>query len=113
MSFLPNVLLVRNDFPAKTLAEFMTQVKTNPGKFSYASHGHGTTSHLTAELFNRLTGAKLVHVPYKGTSPALNDLIAGHVDLSFMQFEASLPEKRASWRCAQNSASAFCRIFQP
>jgi tripartite-type tricarboxylate transporter receptor subunit TctC len=90
MSFLPNVLLVRNDFPAKTLAEFMTQVKTNPGKFSYASHGHGTTSHLTAELFNRLTGAKLVHVPYKGTSPALNDLIAGHVDLSFMQFEASL-----------------------
>lgn len=90
LSYLPNVLLVRNDFPAKTLAEFMAYVKANPGKLSYASHGPGTTSHLTAELFNQLTGAKLVHVPYKGTSPALNDLIAGHVDLSFMQLEASV-----------------------
>jgi tripartite-type tricarboxylate transporter receptor subunit TctC len=90
LSSIPNVLLVKNDFPAKTLQEFMTYVKANPGKLNYASQGPGTTSHLTAELFNKLAGTKLVHVPYKGTGPALNDLVAGHVDLIFMQLESAL-----------------------
>ena len=90
MSSAPNVLLVKNDFPAKTLAEFMTYVKANPGKLNYASQGPGTTSHLTAELFNKLAGTSLVHVPYKGTSPALIDIAAGHVDLIFMQLEAAM-----------------------
>jgi tripartite-type tricarboxylate transporter receptor subunit TctC len=90
MSSAPNVLLVKGDFPAKTAQEFMTYVKANPGKLNYASQGPGTTSHLTAELFNKLTGAQLQHVPYKGTGPALNDIVAGHVDLIFMQFEAAL-----------------------
>jgi tripartite-type tricarboxylate transporter receptor subunit TctC len=90
MSSAPNVLLVRGDFPAKTAQEFMTYVKANPGKLNYASQGPGTTSHLTAELFNSLTGAKLQHVPYKGTGPALNDIVAGHVDLIFMQLEAAI-----------------------
>ena len=71
-------------------AEFMTYVKANPGKLNYASQGPGTTSHLTAELFNKLAGTKLVHVPYKGTGPALNDIAAGHVDLIFMQLEAAI-----------------------
>jgi tripartite-type tricarboxylate transporter receptor subunit TctC len=90
MSSAPNVLLVKGDFPAKTAQEFMAYVKANPGKLNYASQGPGTTSHLTAELFNKMTGAKLQHVPYKGTGPALNDLIAGHVDLIFMQYEAAI-----------------------
>jgi tripartite-type tricarboxylate transporter receptor subunit TctC len=90
MSSAPNVLLVKGDFPAKTAQEFMAYVKANPGKLNYASLGPGTTSHLTAELFNKMTGAKLQHVPYKGTGPALNDLIAGHVDLIFMQYEAAI-----------------------
>ena len=90
MSSAPNVLLVRGEFPAKTAQEFLTYVKANSGKLNYASQGPGTTSHLTAELFNKLTGAKLQHVPYKGTGPALNDIVAGHVDLIFMQFEAAL-----------------------
>jgi tripartite-type tricarboxylate transporter receptor subunit TctC len=90
MSSAPNVLLVKGDFPAKTAQEFMAYVKANPGKLNYASQGPGTTSHLTAELFNKLTGAQLQHVPYKGTGPALNDIVAGHVDLIFMQFEAAL-----------------------
>ena len=90
MSSAPNVLLVKQDFPAKTLAEFMTYVKANPGKLNYASQGPGTTSHLTAELFNKLAGTKLVHVPYKGTGPALIDIAAGHVDLIFMQLEAAM-----------------------
>ena len=90
MSSAPNVLLVKGDFPAKTAQEFMAYVKANPGKLNYASQGPGTTSHLTAELFNKMTGAKLQHVPYKGTGPALNDLVAGHVDLIFMQYEAAI-----------------------
>jgi tripartite-type tricarboxylate transporter receptor subunit TctC len=84
------VLLVRGDFPAKTAKEFMDYVKANPSKLNYASQGPGTTSHLTAELFNKLTGAHLQHVPYKGTGPALNDIVAGHVDLIFMQLEAAI-----------------------
>jgi len=90
MSSAPNVLLVKNDFPAKTLAEFVTYVKTNDSKVNYASQGPGTTSHLTAELFNKLAGTKLAHVPYKGTGPALNDIVAGHVDMIFMQYEAAI-----------------------
>src|SRR4029079_15299154 len=89
-SSAPNVLLVKNDFPAKTLAEFMTYVKANSATLNYASQGPGTTSHLTAELFNKLAGTKLVHVPYKGTGPALIDIAAGHVDLIFMQLEAAI-----------------------
>jgi tripartite-type tricarboxylate transporter receptor subunit TctC len=86
----PNTLLVKNDFPAKTVKEFVAYVKANPGKVNYASQGNGTTSHLTAELYNTLTGAKMAHIPYKGTAPALNDLVAGHVDIIFMQLSAAL-----------------------
>ena len=86
----PNTLLVRNDFPAKTVQEFIAYVKANPGKVNYASQGIGTTSHLTAELYNSLTGAKMMHVPYRGTAPALNDIVAGHVDLIFMQLSSAL-----------------------
>jgi tripartite-type tricarboxylate transporter receptor subunit TctC len=90
MSTVPNVLLVKTDFPAKTAKEFMDYVKANPGKVNYASQGPGTTSHLTAELYAKLTGAKITHVPYKGTGPALNDLVAGHVDFIFMQLESAI-----------------------
>jgi tripartite-type tricarboxylate transporter receptor subunit TctC len=90
MSLIPNVLLVKNDFPAKTAKEFMAYVKANPGKVNYASQGPGTTSHLTAELYSKLTGAKMTHVPYKGTGPALNDIVAGHVDFIFMQLESAI-----------------------
>ena len=89
MSKFPNTLLVRQQFPAKTVQEFMAYVRANPGKVNYASQGPGTTSHLTAELFNTVAGVKLVHVPYRGTGPALNDLVAGHVDLIFMELSAA------------------------
>jgi tripartite-type tricarboxylate transporter receptor subunit TctC len=85
MSKFPNVLLVRPDFPAKTAQEFLAYLKTNPGKVTYASQGPGTTSHLTAELFAKVAGVKTLHVPYRGTGPALNDLVAGHVDFIFME----------------------------
>jgi tripartite-type tricarboxylate transporter receptor subunit TctC len=90
MSRLPNVLLVRKDFPAKTAAEFIAYAKANPGRLNYASQGIGTTSHLTAELFMSLTGTRMVHVPYKGTAPALNDLLAGQVDFIFMELSSAV-----------------------
>jgi tripartite-type tricarboxylate transporter receptor subunit TctC len=90
MSRYPNVLLVRKDFPAKTAKEFIAYAKANPGKLNYGSQGIGTTSHLTAELFMTLTGTKMVHVPYKGTAPALNDLLAGQIDLIFMELSSAV-----------------------
>jgi tripartite-type tricarboxylate transporter receptor subunit TctC len=90
MSRFPNVLLVRKDFPAKTVQEFIAYVKANPGKVTYASQGPGTTSHLTAELFAKATGTKMLHVPYRGTGPALNDLVAGHVDFIFMELASGM-----------------------
>jgi tripartite-type tricarboxylate transporter receptor subunit TctC len=90
LSHVPNVLLVRAGFPAKTVAELIAYATANPGKLNYASQGIGTTSHLTAELFQTLTHTKLVHVPYKGTAPALNDLLAGNVDLMFNELATSL-----------------------
>jgi tripartite-type tricarboxylate transporter receptor subunit TctC len=90
MTTIPNVLLVRPDFPAKTLQEFIAYAKANPGKINYASQGIGTTSHLTAALLERMAGIKLVHVPYKGTGPALNDIIASHVDMIFMEVASAI-----------------------
>ena len=90
MTTVANVLLVRPDFPAKTAQEFVAYAKANPGKINYASQGIGTTSHLTAALFEKVTGTRLVHVPYKGTAPALNDLIASHVDMIFMELASAI-----------------------
>lgn len=95
MAHIPNVLLVRPDFPAKTVAEFIAYAKAHPDTLNYASQGIGTTSHLTTELFQTITHTKLVHVPYKGTAPALNDLIASHVDLMFTELSTSLQLHKA------------------
>jgi tripartite-type tricarboxylate transporter receptor subunit TctC len=95
MSHVPNVLLVREDFPAKTVAELIAYAKANPGKINYASQGIGTTSHTTAELFQKITHTKLVHIPYKGTAPALNDLLAGNVDMMFNELATSIELHKA------------------
>ncbi|MEA2953037.1 MAG: hypothetical protein QOJ96_2557 [Alphaproteobacteria bacterium] len=95
MTTIPNMLIVRPDFPANSASEFIAYAKANPGKLNYASQGAGTTPHLTAELFQRDTGTKLVHVPYKGTAQAVNDLIASHVDLMFLEMGAGLELHRA------------------
>jgi tripartite-type tricarboxylate transporter receptor subunit TctC len=90
MTQIPNVLLVRKDFPIQDGTKFLEYAKANQGKLNYASQGIGTTSHLSTALFEKLTGTKLVHVPYKGTGPALNDLIASHVDLIFMELASAI-----------------------
>jgi tripartite-type tricarboxylate transporter receptor subunit TctC len=95
MTTIPNALAVRANFPASNINEFIAYARANPGKLNYASQGTGTTSHLTAELFQSRTGVNFVHVPYKGTAPALNDLIAGHVDMMFSEIATTIELQRA------------------
>jgi tripartite-type tricarboxylate transporter receptor subunit TctC len=86
----PNVLDVRPGFPAKTVKELIDYAKTNPDKVTFASQGNGSTSHLTAILFEKLTGTKMVHVPYRGTMPALQDIMGNTVDVFFDNLGSSL-----------------------
>ena len=79
MASAPLVLLVNQNFPAKNLQELMALAKADPGKFTFGSAGAGNTTHLSMELFKSKFGLDLVHVPYKGANPALNDLVAGHI----------------------------------
>src|SRR6266851_4010 len=76
---LTNVMAVHPAFPARTLAEFVAHAKANPGKVNFATAGVGTSPHLSGELLKAMTGIDLVHVPYRGTAPALTDLLAGQV----------------------------------
>ncbi len=92
---VPNVLAVRPNFPAKTAQELIAYVKANPGKVTYASQGIGSTSHLAGVLFEKLSGAKMVHVPYRGSAPALQDIMADQVDLLFDNLASSLPLNEA------------------
>jgi tripartite-type tricarboxylate transporter receptor subunit TctC len=88
LTYVPLALIVRQGFPAKTAAEFMEYARANPGKLTYGSNSIGAASHLTAEYFMRQTGTKMTHVPYKGTSPVMTDLLAGSIDLTFIQYSA-------------------------
>jgi tripartite-type tricarboxylate transporter receptor subunit TctC len=83
LSLVPNALMVHPSVPVNTVQELIQYAKTNPDKLSYASQGNGSTAHLTAELFKQKTGARMVHVPYKGDAPAMADLLAGHVQIMF------------------------------
>ena len=87
---VPNVLVVNPNLPVHNVPELIAYLKANPGKLSYGSQGNGTTSHLTASLFMQLTGTEMVHVPYKGTAPALVDLIGGQIDVFFDNLSSSL-----------------------
>jgi len=87
----PNIMAVPANSPAHTVKEFIEYAKANPGKATYASSGHGTSVHLSGALFNKMTGLQLLHVPYRGAGPALNDLIPGRVDVMFNNTGAVLP----------------------
>jgi tripartite-type tricarboxylate transporter receptor subunit TctC len=88
MTTIPNALVVRTDLPVNSVQELIAYAKANPGKVNFGSQGIGTTPHLTAELFARQTGTQLTHVPYRGTAATVNDVVAGHLDLLFMQIDA-------------------------
>jgi len=78
-----NMLAVNNDLPVRTVAELIDYAKKNPGKLSNGSSGNGTTGHLGGELFKSMTGTQIVHVPYKGSAQAINDLISGNIQVMF------------------------------
>ncbi|MEH2594939.1 tripartite-type tricarboxylate transporter receptor subunit TctC [Bradyrhizobium sp. AZCC 1577] len=86
----PNVLDVRPNFPARTVQELIAYAKANPGKVTFASQGNGSTSHLTSILFQKLTGTQMVHIPYRGTAPALQDIMGETVDLFFDNLGSSM-----------------------
>ena len=88
---LPNVLVVNPGIPAKNVKELIAYGKANPGKLSYASSGNGASSHLAGVLFNNLAGTDFAHIPYKGTGPALNDLLGGQVAMTFTDVLTALP----------------------
>jgi len=87
---VPNVLDVHPSVPAKTVPELISYAKANPGKLNMASSGVGTSIHLAGELFKIMAGIDIVHVPYKGTPPALTDIIAGHVQVIFDNLPSSV-----------------------
>lgn len=89
LASVPNVLAINPSLPVNSLAEFITYVKANPGKVAFASQGSGSSSHLAAELFMQLTGTKMLHVPYKGTGPAIVDLLGGQVSVFFDTLSSS------------------------
>ena len=83
IAFVPDVLVINNKLPIQNVKELIQYSKNNPGKVNYGSSGNGTTRHLAGEIFNKLTGTSFVHVPYKGSGPAMTALIGGEVDLIF------------------------------
>ena len=92
---VPNVMEVNPNVPAKTVAEFIAYAKANPNKVNLASSGNGTSVHLSGELFMAMTGVKLTHVPYRGSAPALTDMIAGQVQVLFDNLPSSIEHVRA------------------
>ena len=92
---LPNVLVVHPSVPVQNVKELIAYAKANPGKLSYASSGSGASSHLAGVMFNMRTGTDIQHIPYKGTGPALNDLLGGQVTMSFTDVLTALPHIKA------------------
>jgi len=87
----PNVIEVHPSFPARDYKGFIAELKKNPDKYSYASPGTGSITHMQMELFKAQTGTSIVHVPYKGAGPALNDVVGGQVPILFDNLPSSLP----------------------
>ncbi len=95
VAMVPNMVVVNADVPARNIAEFVALAKSQPGKLNYGSAGSGTAHHLIGEMFNLKAGVKLVHVPYKGSAPAVADLLSGQVQLMFDTVTSGLPQVKA------------------
>nr|WP_145552140.1 tripartite tricarboxylate transporter substrate binding protein [Variovorax boronicumulans] len=103
---LPNILVVNPGVPAQNVQELVAYAKAHPGKLSYASSGNGASSHLAGVLFNEKAGTDIQHIPYKGTGPALNDLLGGQVSMSFTDVLTALPYVKAGKLRALGIATA-------
>jgi tripartite-type tricarboxylate transporter receptor subunit TctC len=106
LGHLPNILVVNPSVPANNAQELIAYAKKNPDKLSYASSGNGASSHLAGILFNKMAGTQIMHIPYKGTGPALNDLLGGQVSMSFTDILTALPYIKAGKLRAIGLASA-------
>jgi len=91
----PNLLVANTNAPVNSVKELIAYAKANPGKLNYASTGNGTSNHLSFELFKAMTGTQVTHVPYKGSAPAVTDLIAGQVQVMFDNTPNVLPHVRS------------------
>jgi len=91
MCVYPNIMAIPNSSPDRSVPDFIARAKANPGKMTYASSGVGTSLYLAGELFKRLAGVDVMHIPYRGAGPALNDLIPGRIDAIFANFPSTLP----------------------
>ena len=98
---VPNVMEVHPSVPAKTVAEFIEYAKANPGKINMASSGNGTSIHLSGELFMAMTGVKMTHVPYRGSAPALTDMLSGQVQVMFDNMPSSVAAHQSRARCVR------------
>jgi tripartite-type tricarboxylate transporter receptor subunit TctC len=92
---VPNVLVVANDLPARNVKELIALAKERPGKLDFGSGSTGSTGHLAGELFKKMTGTYMVHIPYKGSAPALADMMAGRIHLMFDNLASALPSIKA------------------
>jgi tripartite-type tricarboxylate transporter receptor subunit TctC len=92
---VPNVLVVHPSVPANSVQQLIAYGKANPGKLNFASSGSGTSIHLSGELFKTMTGVQMTHVPYKGSAPAVSDLLGGQVQLMFDNLPSALPHIKA------------------
>ncbi|MBA3253724.1 MAG: tripartite tricarboxylate transporter substrate binding protein [Burkholderiaceae bacterium] len=88
---VPNVMVIHPNVPASSVNEFIAYAKANPGKLNMASSGNGTSIHLTGELFKTVTGTYMVHLPYRGSAPAMSDLLAGNTNVMFDNLPSALP----------------------
>ena len=92
---VPNVLIVANDLPAKNVKELIALARARPGKLDFGSGSTGSTGHLAGEMFKMMTGTFMVHIPYKGSAPALADMMAGRIHLMFDNLASALPSIRS------------------
>lgn len=95
LTTISNILVVNPNLPVKTVQEYINYAKSHPGKMTCASSGNGSSIHLSCELFKMQTGTDILHVPYKGSAPAVRDVIGGQVDSMFDNLPSSIPQVRA------------------
>ncbi len=114
---VPYVMVVSASVPAKSVPEFITYAKANPGKINMASSGNGSVQHVSGELFKMMTGVSMVHVPYRGAAPALTDLISGQVQVMFDAVSSSIDYIRSGKLRALAMTTAArsedCRTSRP
>jgi tripartite-type tricarboxylate transporter receptor subunit TctC len=94
-AMVPNLLVVNKDAPFNTLPEMLAYEKANPGKLTYGSSGNGTTLHLSGELFNLMAGTKITHIPYKGSTPAVADLMGGQISMIFDNMPSAIQQVKS------------------